>query len=41
MADSELLAIKFYFNGHFVLDGSKVQYINGDEGLSHIDIEKI
>lgn len=41
MGDSEVLVVRFYFNGVFILDGSSVQYCNGDEGVSHIDKDKL
>jgi len=41
MGDSEVLVVRFHFNGVFVLDGSSVQYCNGDEGVSHIDKDKL
>ena len=41
MGDSKVLAIKFHFNGVFVLDGFSLKYCNGDEGVSHIDKDKL
>ncbi|CAN6275265.1 unnamed protein product [Urochloa humidicola] len=41
MGYSEVLVVRFHFNGVFVLDGSSVQYCNGDEGFSHIDKDKL
>ena len=41
MGDSEVLVVRFHFNGVFVLDGSSVQYCNGDEGVSHIGKDKL
>ena len=37
MGDDEVLTVRFYFNGKIVLDGSQMQYCNGDLGVSHID----
>ena len=41
MSDSEVLEVRFHFNGDFVIDGSKVKYCNGDWGLPHIDKDKL
>ncbi|CAN6345348.1 unnamed protein product [Urochloa humidicola] len=41
MGDSEVLVVRFHFNGEFVLDGSTVEYCNGDEGISHIEKDKL
>ncbi|CAO1941750.1 unnamed protein product [Urochloa humidicola] len=41
MGDSEVLVVRFHFNGAFVLDGSTVEYCNGDEGISHIEKDKL
>jgi alpha-galactosidase len=41
MGDSEVLTIRFHFDGIFVLDGSTVQYCNGIEGVSHIEKDKL
>jgi hypothetical protein len=41
MSDSEVLAVRFHFNGVFVLDGSSLKYCNGDEGVSYIDKDKL
>ena len=41
MGDSVVLAIKFHFNGVFVLDRFSLKYCNGDEGVSHIDKDKL
>ena len=30
MRDDEVLTVRFHFNGEFVLDGSQMQYCNGD-----------
>jgi hypothetical protein len=41
MGDSEVLTVRFHFNGVFVVDGSLLNYCNGDEGVSHIDKDKL
>ena len=41
MGDDEVLTVRFHFNGDFVLDGSQMQYCNGDLGVSHIDKDKL
>jgi hypothetical protein len=41
MGDSEVLAVRFHFNGVFVVDGSLLNYCNGDEGISHIEKDKL
>ncbi|CAN6196489.1 unnamed protein product [Urochloa humidicola] len=41
MGDSEVLGVRFHFNGVFILDGSSVEYCNGDEGVSHIEKDKL
>ncbi|KAL6633502.1 hypothetical protein ACP70R_026173 [Stipagrostis hirtigluma subsp. patula] len=38
---SEMLAVRFHFNGQFVNDGKNVQYIGGSEGMSHIERDKM
>ena len=41
MGDDEVLTVRFHFNGEFVLDGSQMQYCNGDLGVSHIEKDKL
>ena len=41
MGDSEVLDVRFHFNGVFVFDGFSLKYCNGDEGVSHIDKDKL
>jgi len=41
MGDSEVLLVRFHFNGVFVIDGTSVEYCNGDYGVSHIDKDKL
>ncbi|CAO2146679.1 unnamed protein product [Urochloa humidicola] len=41
MGDSKVLTVRFHFNGVFVHDGSSLQYCNGDEGVSHIEKDKL
>jgi alpha-galactosidase len=41
MGDSEVLLVRFHFNGVFVMDGSSVEYCNGDDVVSHIDKDKL
>jgi len=41
MGDSEVLLVRFHFNGEFVVDGTLVEYCNGDYGVSHIDKDKL
>jgi alpha-galactosidase len=41
MTDSEVLTFRFHFNRVFVVDGSLLNYCNGDEGVSHIDKDKV
>jgi hypothetical protein len=41
MANVEVLTVTFHFNGEFVVDGSQMQYCNGDLGVSHIDKDKL
>lgn len=35
MGDSEVLAVRFHFNGVFVVDRSLAKYCNGEEGILH------
>ena len=41
MGDSEVLDVRFHFNGVFVFDGFSLKYCNGDEGVLHIDKDKL
>jgi len=41
MGYSEVLLVRFHFNGEFVVDGTLVEYCNGDYGVSHIDKDKL
>jgi hypothetical protein len=41
MGDSEVLTVRFHFDGVFVVDGSTVQYCNGTEGVLHIEKDKL
>ncbi|CAN6269348.1 unnamed protein product [Urochloa humidicola] len=41
MGDEEVLMVRFHFNGDFVVDGSQMQYCNGDIGVSHIEKDKL
>jgi alpha-galactosidase len=41
VGDDEVLTVRFHFNGDFVVDGSQIQYCNGDSRVSHIEKDKL